>query len=83
ESFTSSASQANEALLDEPPPSIKCKVALPPLDLTPFLKQKLRSDGSIVTYDLFEKEDLQIRQNNFTEYSKHMDEIRQSRQVDQ
>ncbi|CAM2703017.1 unnamed protein product [Rotaria socialis] len=83
ESFTSSASQADESLLDEPPPSIKFKAALPPLDLTPFLKQKLLSDGSIVNYDLFEKEDLQIRQNNFTEYSKHMDEIRQTRQVDQ
>ncbi|CAF3372079.1 unnamed protein product [Rotaria sp. Silwood1] len=78
----SSSPQIDEPLLDEPPPS-KPKIILTPLDLKPFLKQKLLSDEPIISDSLFEQEDLQRRQSNFTEYSKHADEIRQLRQEDQ
>ncbi|CAF3652930.1 unnamed protein product [Rotaria sordida] len=78
----SSSSQIDEPLLDEPPAS-KPKIILPPLDVKPFLKQKLFSDEPIISDSLFEQEDLQRRQSNFIEHSKYVDEIRQIRQEDQ
>ncbi|CAF4085833.1 unnamed protein product [Rotaria sp. Silwood2] len=78
----SSSPQIDEPLLDEPPPR-KPKIILTSLDLKPFLKQKLLSNEPIISDSLFEQEDLQRRRSNFTEYSKHADEICQSRQEDQ
>ena len=48
-----------------------------------MFRQKLLSDGPINFDPAFEQEDFQRRQNEFNEYSKHIDAIRQHREEDQ
>ncbi|CAF4088818.1 unnamed protein product [Rotaria sp. Silwood2] len=71
----------DEPLLDQPPPA-KPKIILPPLDVKPFIKQKMLSDEPIVLDPLFEQEDLRRRQAEFLEYAKYAEEIRQNREED-
>ncbi len=47
-----------------------------------LFRQKLLSNGPIISDSLFEQEDFERRQNMVIEYSKYMDEIRLNREDD-
>lgn len=72
------APPVDEPLLDQPPP-MKSKVVLPPIDVKPFLKQKMLSDEPIILDPLFEQEELRRRQTEFTEYAKYAKDIQKNR----